>query len=53
MVRVESKQEDDGLLSFDNLANDEIIAKLRALDLNTTTPIEALGVLFDLKKMLQ
>ncbi|MBE6717813.1 MAG: DNA mismatch repair protein MutS [Ruminococcaceae bacterium] len=40
-------------LSFDSISNNEVIDKIKGIDLNTTTPIEALGVLFDLKKMLQ
>ena len=53
IVQVVNGEEDDGLLSFESLANNEVIEKLRSVDLNTTTPIEALGVLFDLKKMIQ
>ena len=53
VVQVVNREEDDGLLSFDGLANNEVIEKLKNVDLNTTTPIEALGVLFDLKKMIQ
>lgn len=40
-------------LSFDTIQNDEVVEKLKAVDLNTTTPIEAMGILFDLKKMLE
>ncbi|MBR5322372.1 MAG: DNA mismatch repair protein MutS [Clostridia bacterium] len=53
VVKVVNNEEDDGLLSFESLANNEVIEKLKIVDLNTTTPIEALGVLFDLKKMIQ
>jgi len=52
LTRPEKNEEDD-VLSFETLANNEVIDKLKSIDLNTTTPIEALGVLFDLKKMLQ
>jgi len=44
---------DDGELSFDSISNNEVVDKIKNIDLNTTTPIEALGVLFELKKMLQ
>ncbi len=53
VVKVVNNEEDDGLLSFESLANNEVIEKLKSVDLNTTTPIEALGVLFELKKMIQ
>ena len=53
VAEVETQADDNGMLSFESLANNEVIEKLKNLDLNTTTPIEALGVLFDLKKMLQ
>ncbi|MBQ4116876.1 MAG: DNA mismatch repair protein MutS, partial [Clostridia bacterium] len=53
VVQVVNEAEDDGMLSFESLANNEVIEKLKSVDLNTTTPIEALGVLFDLKKMIQ
>jgi len=44
---------DPNEISFDTISNDEVIDKLKSIDLNTTTPIEALGLLFDLKKMIQ
>ena len=40
-------------ISFESISNNEVIDRLKGIDLNTTTPIEALGVLYDLKKMLQ
>ncbi len=52
VVQPINRQEEDEL-SFENLANNEVIEKLKSVDLNTTTPIEALGILFDVKKMLQ
>ncbi len=42
----------DENISFDNLAETEVAEKLRATDLNTLTPIEALGLLYELKKKL-
>ena len=46
------KPEDDGIISFDTLAEDEVIAKLKNCDLNTLSPIEALNFIFELKKLL-
>jgi len=37
-------------LSFSAFAEQEIAAKLRAIDINTLTPIEAMGLLYELKK---
>ena len=41
------------LTAASNDVDDEVIDKLKGIDLNTTTPIEAMGILFDLKKMLE
>lgn len=43
---------DDYAISFDDLGKDEVIEKIKALDLNTLTPIEALTKLYELKNML-
>ncbi len=37
-------------ISFADLAEAEVAARLRSLDINTLTPIEALGILYELKK---
>ena len=52
VVRVVNQQENDEL-SFESISNNEVIEKLKGVDLNTTTPIEAMGILFELKKMLE
>jgi DNA mismatch repair protein MutS len=39
-------------ISFDDLAKNEIADKLRAIDINTITPIEAMTKLYELKKLL-
>ncbi|MBQ7968255.1 MAG: DNA mismatch repair protein MutS [Clostridia bacterium] len=52
VVRVVNQYEQDEL-SFDSISNNEVIDKLKGIDLNTTTPIEAMGILFELKKMLE
>ncbi len=48
-----SEKSFDNEISFDTISNNEVIDKIKGIDLNTTTPIEALGVLFDLKKLVQ
>ena len=50
-VAVEKVCEDDDLqLSFTSSASDSIIDKLKTIDVNTLTPIEAMTVLFELQK---
>ena len=39
-------------ISFETLSRDEAVAKLRACDINTLSPIEALNFIFELKKTL-
>ncbi len=39
-------------ISFDDLAKNEIADALRAIDINTITPIEAMTKLYELKKLL-
>ena len=43
---------DDSLISFDDCINEQIIAELKAVDLNTISPLECMSFLFDLKKRL-
>ena len=45
--------EQDLFSGFTSSVNDEVCDKLRAVDINTTTPIEAMNLLFELKKMLK
>ena len=47
---VEQAQEDEMQLSFTSSASDSIIEKLKTIDVNTLTPIEAMTVLFELQK---
>ena len=44
---------DDTLISFEDVANEQIINELKAVDLNTLSPFECMSFLFDLKKRLQ
>ena len=45
--------ETDLFAGFMSSVNDDVADKLRAIDINTTTPIEAMNILFELKKMLK
>ena len=45
--------EADLFAGFMSSVNDDVVDKLRAIDINTTTPIEAMNILFELKKMLK
>ena len=47
-----SHQEEDLNISFTSFAEREIADRLRATDINTLTPIEAMGLLYELKKKL-
>ena len=44
---------DESLISFDDCINEQIIAELKGVDLNTLSPFECMSFLFDLKKRLQ
>ena len=47
------KEVDDSLISIDDFVNEQIIEELRAVDINTLSPYEAMSFLFDLKKRLR
>ena len=47
------EEKDDSLISFDDCINEQVIAELKAVDLNTLSPFECMSFLFDLKKRLQ
>ena len=51
--RHESSSGGDIQFSFDSMAENEITLRLKELDLNTVTPIEALNLLYELKKKVQ
>ncbi len=40
-------------ISFDNILEDEVIAKIKSTDLNTLTPIEAMNLIYQWKKDLE
>jgi len=43
---------DDGLITFDNFDEKEVCRKLRDCDINMLTPLEAMNLIFELKKLL-
>ncbi len=51
--KVDASKEDDGVISMDDCINEQIINELKAVDLNTISPLECMSFLFDLKKRLQ
>ena len=44
---------DDTLISFDDCVNDQVIEELKAIDINTLSPYEAMSFLFGLQKRLK
>ncbi len=44
--------QDDSLISIDDCVNEQVIAELKAVDLNALSPFECMSFLFDLKKRL-
>ncbi|MGM9682934.1 MAG: DNA mismatch repair protein MutS [Eubacteriales bacterium] len=49
---VSRKEENDDLITLDDCVNEQIIEELKAVDLNTLSPYEAMSFLFSLKKRL-
>ncbi len=50
---VAPKPVDDTLITLDDFVNEQVIEELRAVDLNTLSPYEAMSFLFGLKKRLK
>ena len=52
--KLEKKQEaaDPTMFTFTNMMESEVCEKLKGTDINTISPLEALNLLFELKKML-
>ena len=46
-------EEDNGLISLDDCVNEQVIEELKAVDLNTLSPYEAMSLLFTLQKRLK
>ena len=47
------EEKDDTLISFDDCIEEQVIAELKAVDINTLSPYEAMSFLFNLKKRLK
>ncbi|MBQ0010442.1 MAG: DNA mismatch repair protein MutS, partial [Ruminococcus sp.] len=43
---------ENAMLSFENMAQNEIMEKLEQTDINTLTPLEALNLIYEMKKMI-
>ena len=48
----ETEPEKQGMMSFESFNEAEVCDRLRRTDLNTISPLEALNLVFDLKKIL-
>ena len=49
----EKEPEHAGMMSFESFNETEVCDKLRQIDLNTISPLEALNLVFELKKILE
>lgn len=49
----EKEPEHAGMMSFESFSETEVCDKLRQIDLNTISPLEALNLVFELKKILE
>ena len=47
------EEKDDGLITFDDFVEEQVIEELKAIDINTLSPYEAMSFLYNLKKRLQ
>ena len=47
------KEVDDSLISIDDFVNEQVIEELKAIDINTLSPYEAMSFLFNLQKRLK
>jgi len=44
---------DDGAISLDDLVREQVAEELKAVDINTLSPYEAMSFLFELQKRLK
>lgn len=51
-AKADTAEEDDGMISIESMAHGEITEKLKKTDINTLTPLEALNLVYELKKMI-
>ena len=47
------QEKDDTLITFDDFVEEQVIEELKAIDINTLSPYEAMSFLYNLKKRLQ
>ncbi len=47
------EEKDDSLITFDDCIHDQVIEELKAVDINTLSPYEAMSFLFNLQKRLK
>ncbi len=47
------EEKDDSIISFDDCVNEQVIEELKAVDINTLSPYEAMSFLFNLQKRLK
>ena len=45
-------QSEEGMISFENFIQNDVCEKLKQTDINTISPLEALNLIFELKKLL-
>ena len=50
---VKEEDKDDSLISFDDCIGEQVIEELKAIDINTLSPYEAMSFLFNLQKRLK
>ena len=50
---VDEEDEDDIQFNFKTKSTDELFELIKAIDINTLTPIEAMQTLYDLKKKVE
>jgi DNA mismatch repair protein MutS len=43
---------EEGMISFENFVQNDVCEKLKQTDINTISPLEALNLIFELKKIL-
>ena len=49
----QEKQVDDSIITIDDFVNEQVIEELKAVDINTLSPYEAMSFLFNLQKRLK
>ena len=51
-VEEKTEERDEGLISFDDLVNEQVIEEIKNTDINTLSPYECMTLVFDWKKRL-